>query len=505
MNVEDYAAKLRTTLYGGDLELSIFVHLFKLKVFLYAAHQWKGRVRERLEPQINVLPEDEENPEGGEISLLFEPGETGGQDHYSWMIQRSKPLDEFSMPGESESESSEVNRTPIFFDTEERQNADVEENSSMWVELGSPSITFETSRANFRFENLEPDFVPFDQRPVSNVFLPIAQPEAVLFPTVSNALVVRSGSTQGQRAVSRRVDDSGVPLSLKALQAKVQALNALLPPQMRVKDLKKKLMHELEDILDAADDQILVASIVAQTKAATTRLTAPICREVCMRILTLLAKNDNLRALYKESKGATSHIQLDAGSNPLTSTNPGQGMGLNHRYHNELALAFNNPANYDNFPFDYLPNAHGAAAHSDGISAIWAPKKIENGLFAGLGILQPLIPEGFPPGFFDGTRLNTIYNAGLSEYDNCITRWHTSGNHGGRPMWMFVPPCKTVVPEEQVSSLLKAHAHASRLTLTLTPHAHAHAHILHRNSGWILLGKGGIPLHSTSCPSNMLP
>ena len=105
MNVEDYAAKLRTTLYGGDLELSIFVHLFKLKVFLYAAHQWKGRVRERLEPQINVLPEDEEKPEGGEISLLFEPGETGGQDHYSWMIQRSKPLDEFSMPGEVTSDS----------------------------------------------------------------------------------------------------------------------------------------------------------------------------------------------------------------------------------------------------------------------------------------------------------------------------------------------------------------------------------------------------------------
>jgi hypothetical protein len=424
MNVADYAAKLRTTLYGGDLELSIFVHLFKLKVFLYAAHQWKGRVRERLEPQINVLPEDEENPEGGEISLLFELGETGGKDHYSWMIQRGQPLDEFSLTGESEPESSDVDQTPIFFEPEEMPNADGVDESN-WVEL--PVGTFETNRAGFLFEHLEPDFGPY-QRPVSDVFVPIAQPEAVLFPTVSNALVVRSGSTQGQRSVSRRVDEKGAPLSLKALQAKVQALNALLPPYMRVKDLKKKLMHELEEILDAADHQIQVASIVAQTKAATTRLTAPICREVCMRILTLLAKNDNLRALYKESKGATSQIQLDAGGNPLTSTNPGQGMGLNHRYHNELALAFNDSANCDNFPFDYMPNAHGAAAHSDGISAIWAPKRIENGLFAGLGILQPQIPEGFPPGFFDGTRLNTIYNAGLSEYDNCITRWHTSGN-----------------------------------------------------------------------------
>ena len=482
INVADYAAKLRTTLYGGDLEISILVYLFKIKVFLYAAHQWKGRVRERLEPQINVLPEDEHDPEGGELSLLFEPGKTGGQDHYSWMIQRSQPLDEFSLTGEGsddeELQSSEVNPDQYYFESQ-----DAADDAQIWDAVPDQA-TFESNPGPFLFENADPHFDSFEQAPqhVSDVFFAAdfsaasAQPGPVPYvtsPIVSTALVVRSVQSQSQRSVSRRLDDSGVPLSLKALQVKVQVLNAMLPPHMRAKDLKKKLMHELEDILDAADHQIQVASIVAKTKAATTRLTAPICREVCMRILTLLAKDDKLRALYKESKGSTSHIQLDAGGNPLTSTNPGQGMGLNHKYHLELALAFNNPGNCDNFPFEYLPNAYGAAAHSDGISALWAPKRIENGLFAGLGILEPRIPEGFPPEFFDGSRLNTIFNAGLSEYDNCMTNWHSSGNHGGKPMWMFVTPCKTVVPEEQVRAQLAAHViqhkpHTSHLFCTGT-------------------------------------
>ena len=71
-----------------------------------------------------------------------------------------------------------------------------------------------------------------------------------------------------------------------------------------------------------------------------------------------------------------------------------------------------------------------------------------------MGLQQPKSPEGFPVGFFDIQRLETVFTSGKSDYHNMISRRvSVSGNHGGKALWWFVAPVRTVVPEEQINWL----------------------------------------------------
>jgi hypothetical protein len=215
-----------------------------------------------------------------------------------------------------------------------------------------------------------------------------------------------------------------------------------------MKNLNNCTVAELDDFLDNEVHNAQVASLRAQCEAAQTRMSAAVSRAVCLRILTLLATDPILLALYMQSRGPTDRIALDAGANQHVNT--GQGMGLNHAYFVALVEAFNDSTIVNDFPFEYYPNLEDASA--SGETTVPVPHKIRNGLFAGLGIKQAGIPLGFPQGFFDTARLDKEFTAGLNEYHGCLARFHVSGQHG-KPLWYFVSPCKTVLAEEQAAHL----------------------------------------------------
>jgi hypothetical protein len=109
MNLAEYADALRSNLYGGDLEICIFIWLFKLKVFVFNSHQWNGE-GDKLAPAVHEFfstPELSSNPNQEhsdllEIYLLWEQGETGGRDHYSLIIPTRKSTDAFRLSSDSD-------------------------------------------------------------------------------------------------------------------------------------------------------------------------------------------------------------------------------------------------------------------------------------------------------------------------------------------------------------------------------------------------------------------
>jgi hypothetical protein len=98
--VESYADALRTTLYGGDIEIALTVWLFKLKIFVFSALQWNGR-QTFLTPAIHVHPECE-SPEGGKLCVLWTEGDVGGMDHWQLLIPKRESRDEFGISSSSD-------------------------------------------------------------------------------------------------------------------------------------------------------------------------------------------------------------------------------------------------------------------------------------------------------------------------------------------------------------------------------------------------------------------
>jgi hypothetical protein len=184
--------------------------------------------------------------------------------------------------------------------------------------------------------------------------------------------------------------------------------------------------------------------------AAMLRVTATVKVEVCMRMLALLADTPELLALFKDKCGGSSQHQIDAGSKPLKNT--GLGMNLNHAYWPAMVQAFNDSSKIPDFPFEYVVDEELPTFHSNGVDHVSTPAKMKDGFFAGLGIKQPRIPEGFYDGFFDINRLDAIFVNGMAEYHNAETNFHQSGQHG-KPLWFFVQPCRTQLAEEQALHL----------------------------------------------------
>ena len=112
-----YADALRTTLYGGDIELALIAWLFKLKIFVFSALEWRGLQRE-LSPAIHCAPEEFENPEGGKICLLWIEGASpslsscGGLDHYQLLIPKHASLDEFMFSSSDDEDAPGSLSTP---------------------------------------------------------------------------------------------------------------------------------------------------------------------------------------------------------------------------------------------------------------------------------------------------------------------------------------------------------------------------------------------------------
>jgi hypothetical protein len=155
------------------------------------------------------------------------------------------------------------------------------------------------------------------------------------------------------RNVSRRLDAEGKSCSQKDLVRQVNLLNAQLGQKARHKNVGSMTVPQLDDILDNATQALAQASLQTLHDAAKHRLTQPVCRAVCIRILTLLAKDPVLLDLYKDSVGASVRLQLEAGNDP--TVHAGAGISLNHAYHAKLNLAFNDATNCSDFPFDYIP------------------------------------------------------------------------------------------------------------------------------------------------------
>jgi hypothetical protein len=169
-----------------------------------------------------------------------------------------------------------------------------------------------------------------------------------------------------------------------------------------------------------------------------------------MRMLALLAAKPQLLALFQEKCAGSTQQQLDAGGKP--ARNSGLGMNLNHAYWPKMVHAFNDASEVLDFPYEYVVDQDIPTYHSNGVDRVLPPAKVQHGFFAGLGIKQPRIPQGFDEGFFDVSRLDTIFANGMAEYHNAQTNFHASGQHG-KPLWFFITPVRTVVPEDQAMYL----------------------------------------------------
>ena len=142
-------------------------------------------------------------------------------------------------------------------------------------------------------------------------------------------------------------------MTAKELLAAVKIFNAALPTRMRISHLKDKTVMELDGILDTAEHLRSVATVSALCDSAKSRVTQTVHRDVCIRILALLATDAPLLELYKASLGSTDQKQLDAGNK--TSSNPGLGCGLNHEYHHALVQKFNDVSITPDFPYEPQP------------------------------------------------------------------------------------------------------------------------------------------------------
>ena len=108
-DVAGYALSLRTNRYGGDLEISILVWLFKMKVFLFNVHQWNGNKAEKLAPAIIECSRPSGQLGHLEISLLWEEGRSGGADHYSLLIPTRESASEFAISSCSDDDELPAN------------------------------------------------------------------------------------------------------------------------------------------------------------------------------------------------------------------------------------------------------------------------------------------------------------------------------------------------------------------------------------------------------------
>jgi hypothetical protein len=256
----------------------------------------------------------------------------------------------------------------------------------------------------------------------------------------------KSKAAAAKITVTRQVSTSGK--THNQLCVEVRARNKNLPMHLQLKNVKQTSVSDIDIFLQRQNDIIAAASIHAQCEGAKSRLTQQVQVTVCMRMLTLLAKKPELLQLYQESCAGSDRQQNDAGNKPTVNT--GLGMGLNHAYYPALEKAFNDITFVDEFPFEYFtPTEHDLLPlDSTGLRRIPVPPKIINGFFAGMGMKECLIPDGFPTSFFDIERLSTIFAAGLGEYQNALGKFSVSGQHG-KPLWFFCSPRKTIIPEEQ--------------------------------------------------------
>lgn len=252
-------------------------------------------------------------------------------------------------------------------------------------------------------------------------------------------------SAKKVRPVSSRMDESNVPLSHTKLRQLVSEANSVLPKMMQMKNLKQQTVPSMDAFLDNLHVLRETASLTSQIAAAQHRMTPAIHRQCCMRMLMLITTRSDLLELYKQSRGGSSQPQIDAGKDPTVNT--GQGMGLNHAFHAAMTDAFNDATIVDDFPYDYFPSIL-LPFHSNAVDKVATPQKFLYGLFVGMGLKQPLFPAGFPPGFFDITKLDSIFLAGIAEYHAHRVRFHISGNHN-KPPWFFVAPVLTLCPEKQ--------------------------------------------------------
>ena len=81
LDVLGYSEKLRSNLYGGELEVQLLCNTFKAKIKVFSHHFWHDG-DEGVQHQVH-LPYG--NAHELEFSLLHEEGMSGGTDHYSFL------------------------------------------------------------------------------------------------------------------------------------------------------------------------------------------------------------------------------------------------------------------------------------------------------------------------------------------------------------------------------------------------------------------------------------
>jgi hypothetical protein len=278
--------------------------------------------------------------------------------------------------------------------------------------------------------------------------LPLPSGSSVVLQTAAPSAAGKAGNAPAGKAPARDKSKrkhavTGLPLTHSELAEQAKRINEGLPKQLRLKNIQQKKIYELDAWLQEKDDTVATASIAAINGALHRRLTPEVNRLVCMRMLMLLATNDELLELYLEACGGTTRVQMDG------HKIAGQGPGLNHRFWVEMVAQFNDTAIVSDFPFEYVcDEKEEIFSSADPTLRVRTPAKYDNGFFLVFGIRQPNFPEHFTDSFFDTAVLAKIFTQGVTEYQNADTNFHSSGQHG-LPFWHFVSPIKTVLAEDQ--------------------------------------------------------
>ena len=149
---------MRSTLYGGDLEISILAQLFKMKALVYSSIYWQSG-QGTFSPETHGLPADEE---GGVIRLLFEEGSSGGQDHYSLLFRSRPSQDEFRLSSSSDEAPSAIPKASSFpypqaaarERVRARANADSDFGSSQHTDALPPLLSLPPASTMFQLSRL---------------------------------------------------------------------------------------------------------------------------------------------------------------------------------------------------------------------------------------------------------------------------------------------------------------------------------------------------------------
>jgi hypothetical protein len=164
-----------------------------------------------------------------------------------------------------------------------------------------------------------------------------------------------------------------------------------------------------------------------------TQMSARESVEAVMRMLTIFATEQTVRAHYCQTRQIASQEVLD-----------GHMLGINSVFWIDMHIKFHNVNDFHNeFPFEYYPTSYQQKNKVDSRIIDFAfppPEKIVNGLLKGMDLLHGRKPSGFLDAFFSRAKLYQLWTDSLSFYRKTDANWSRSGVATSDPFYHYVLP-----------------------------------------------------------------